>query len=310
MGYDLSEIKKFAIKSKLVKDPIVYFLAEGFGNYCFLIEENRRKYVLRIKKTNEEQFIDSLEREYVFLKYFNFKGIHFVPEVYYFDKTENFLIENFLEGKMVHQKDFTDVQIDLFAKQLHQLFNLDVDEFFEYCEKNNLRKFEIKSEIQTFKKYGLNRFKLFENSKFISKRIIEWLKDKLESNFKYLESIENSSENNLGFNWGDVQSKIIENEKGEMFFYDFEHVDLYSSGSLLDIKIHGKFSTKKFKYLVERYAYYFNKSKQFYLDEIVSQEKIIRVNDVVWAVMKWNETKEKKFEDLTYKRIQLVKNLE
>ena len=37
------------IQSSLVKDPEICFLAEGFGNYNYIAEENGKKFVFRIR---------------------------------------------------------------------------------------------------------------------------------------------------------------------------------------------------------------------------------------------------------------------
>lgn len=67
MTLSLKEVKEIILKSSLVTNPKVSFLAEGHGNSNYLIEENNKKFVFRVKKSNEIQFIDSLEREYTFL---------------------------------------------------------------------------------------------------------------------------------------------------------------------------------------------------------------------------------------------------
>jgi len=303
MDLDINKVKKLVIQSSVAKNPNISFLAEGFGNYNYLVEENDEKLVFRIKKNNGGQFDDSLEREYVFLKFFESQGIDFCPKVVYYNKEDNYLIEKFIEGIKISQKDFSNEQIDLFAKQLYELFSLNMDDFYNFCTNNSLRKFHYKSPIQSLKQYGFNRFKEAKKGN-IDNQVISWIKEKLDKNLKYLQSLEDSDK--FGFSWGDIQSSVIIDNFGKMNFYDFEYVSIAKSPGLDYIKIHGKFNDEQFDYLVDRYSYYSKQSKKSILKEIIKSEKIIRINDVVWAAMKWAETKENKFKQLTYKRIKLA----
>jgi hypothetical protein len=62
----IEEIKKLATKVPFLNKPEISYLSEGFGNYNYFIREGNARYVLRIKKSVEAQFQDSLEREYIF----------------------------------------------------------------------------------------------------------------------------------------------------------------------------------------------------------------------------------------------------
>jgi len=306
MKLNITKVRELIIQSPVVENPDVSFLAEGFGNYNYLVEENGEKLVFRIKKNNETQFDDSLEREYVFLKFFENQGIKFCPKVIYYNKEFNYLIEKFIEGKKVFQKDFSKRQIDILAKQLYQLFSLNIDDFFDFCSNNNLIKFHYKSPIQSLKQYGFNRFEEAKKGD-VDSEVISWIKERLEKNLKYLQSLEDSGK--FGFSWGDIQSSVIIDNSGQINFYDFEHVIIAKSPGLTYIKIHGKFNDTQFDYLVERYSYYSKESKKSILKGIINSERIIRVNDVVWAATKWAKTKEDKFKQLTYKRIKLADKL-
>lgn len=307
MDHDLDKIKEFAISSSLVDNPEVSLLDEGYGNYVFLIKENNKKFVLRIKKSKEVQFDDSLEREHSFLRYFESKGINFCPKTLYYNRPNNFLIQKFIKGEKIHQKEFSNEQIDLFAKQLYEMFSLSVDEFFDFCEREGLKKCKYNNPITSLKKYGFNRFKEAEKGD-VPKDVIEWMKIGLDENLKYLTGL-GAEAGRLGFSWGDVQSTVLIDDLGNMSFYDFEHAAISHAADLTYIKIHGKFDDSQFEYLVDRYCYYFGKDRGEVDEEILANEKIIRVNDVVWAAMKWAVEGGEKFKDLTYKRMVLAENL-
>ena len=50
MESNINKIRELIIQSSVVKNPDVSFLAEGFGSYNYLVEENGKKLVFRIKK--------------------------------------------------------------------------------------------------------------------------------------------------------------------------------------------------------------------------------------------------------------------
>lgn len=301
------ELIKLAAKSSLVTTPQVSFLAEGFGNENYLLEEDGEKYVLRLKKSTESQFLDSLEKENSFLKYFEHEGIDFCPKALYFDYDENFLIENFVEGELVSQRDFSNDQIDLFAEQLYKIFNLDVSGFTAFCKKNDLKFYEYIDPIESLRLYGFNRFKEVKEGS-LPKEIVKWIEKALEENLRYLENI-SETENKLGFAWGDIQSKLLIDSNGKMNFYDFEHASIAKSFGLSYIKIHGSFSDEQLDFLIDRCAHHFKYSRDILVLDMNANEKIVKTNDVVWAAMKWATTREKEYEDLTYRRIDLVKNI-
>ncbi|MCH7850882.1 MAG: phosphotransferase [Nanoarchaeota archaeon] len=306
MGPSLKKIKELSIKSGIVKDPIIKFLAEGNGNYNYIVEEDNKKYVFRIKKSTEKQFKDSLEKEYSFLKYFENEGINFCPKVIYYSKNHLFLMENFLEGTHVSQKDFTDKQIDTFASQLWQLFNLDTEKFHNFCKSEGIKDIQPIDPLMTLNIYGFNRFELVKNSKYkLEKKIIDWIEINLNKNKKYLEELK-SKNFKLSFSWGDIQSKVIINSNGLMQFYDFEHAQIYDGPGLSYIKIHGKFSKEQFKKLVESYSKHSNRSLELLNNGIKHSEKIIRVNDVIWAAMKWATTGKQFYMDKLNARIPLA----
>lgn len=257
--------------------------------------------MLRVKKAEEKQFTDSLEKEYVFLNYFKTNGIEFCPEVVYFDAEHNFLIETFLPGKNVSQADFSLEQIDRFVSQLHQLFNLDVLQFDSYCTENNFKKFRYQSPVESLELYGFERFEEIDSA-VVGSDVVNWISDKLNENLQYVQGIDVQTEK-LGFSWGDIQSKVIVDAAGDMFFYDFEHANIANSFGLPYIKIHGSFTEKQFSYLLQRCTHYFGKSESELIDEINKTEKIVRVNDVIWAAMMWSTERTEAFAKETSRRM-------
>lgn len=86
-------IKDIVQTAHIMREPAVSFLAEGYGNFTFLLQENDRKLVFRHSKNSEPQFSDSLASEYILLRYLHATGIECVPKaIYYHDATHPGLI--------------------------------------------------------------------------------------------------------------------------------------------------------------------------------------------------------------------------
>lgn len=303
MELSLDPVKELVVGTGLFMDPVVTFLSEGYGNYNYKITEDDTNFVLRLKKNNEEQFADSLQREFVFLRYFESQGIDFCPQVIFY-KEKAFLLESFLEGHEVLLTDLSKKQIDRFARQLYSLFSLGVEEFHRFCEENDFSRYEYESSADTVRIYGINRFEEIDKSK-VNNEVIEWIKGELDKN---IESFEGSSDSiGLGFSWGDIQTSVIIDESNNMYFYDFEYVNISNSPELSYIKIHGGFDDRKFDYLLERYCDYSGQEMSGILKQISKEEKITRICDVVWAAGKWAETGDEEYKEMTYERIHKYK---
>ncbi len=283
--------------------PLMSFLGEGFGNSNWLIKNNGQDFVIRIKKNKERQFMDSLEKEHSFLRYCEFKGIDFVPKSVYYDKEHNYIIESFLEGRKVTHDSFSKAQIELFVDQIYSISQLDTDEYLRFCRRNKLKSIKQVMPLDSLMKYGFNRFKEAKEGD-IDKQVIRWIDERLDQNLKAIKS--SRDYDNLGFVYGDIQPEVIIDDKGKMKFYDFEHISITQKINIAYIKVHGRFDSTQFDYLIDVYSKHFNKEKEWLIEKIIKDEKIIRVNDVVWAAMKWAVTKEERFKELTYKRIELA----
>lgn len=300
------EIVEKVKETGIVESPEVSYLAEGYGNKNYLVEEGDRKLVYRVKKDGEDQFADSLRREFTFLRYAEYSGLDFCPKVFFYDEEDGFLLEEYLEGEKVPLTDLSEEQLDQYAKQLAKLSGLDIEKFFEFCEENDLKEIEPDDEIEQLQKYGFNRFEEAKKGD-IPKEVIEWISRRLEENLSMLESAE---EKQKYFTWGDIPSNVIVDSAGNIKFYDFEHVAIVSGNTLSYIKIHGDLDEEQFDFLVKRYAVYSGQNERDMRERMQLEEKITRVNDVVWAAMKWAQTGEKKFEDLTYERMELAEEIE
>ncbi len=307
MKNSIVDIEKIIREENIFKNPKVSYFKEGFGNYNYLIESDGQKFILRVKKSTEEQFSYSLRNEFTFLSFLNFKKIKFVPQALYYSYKNNFLLEEFIEGDKISQKFFNSEQIKSFAKQICTLFNLNIQEFKDFCKENRLsfpKKFNQKKLLKT---YGFARFSEINKEK-VDKSLLTVVEREL---LKIEKEVKNSSnKEKYGISWGDVQSEVILGKNNILFFYDFEHMHISTENDLAYIKVHGKFNNRQFDYLVDSYIDYGKEKKEVILEKIKLNERLIRINDAVWSLMMWSKSENSKdqklFEKMTKKRIKFL----
>ncbi|MGM5480146.1 MAG: phosphotransferase [Nanobdellota archaeon] len=298
----LNKIKQ----SSLVSTPTITFLGGGYAHYNYLVTEHNNKYVFRIKHNKEQQFKDSLYKEYVFLTFFQNQNITFTPKTIEYNSRCDYMVESYLSGTPLSQRDFTDKQIDRFAYQLYQLFSLSIDKFKLFCKERGFSQFNPNNPLDLLQKYGFKRFDDIDKT-IVGEDVYQWIAVNLKKNKNFI--LEQEPAREYGFSWGDIQSTVILGDDGTMYFYDFEHASISTSPGLAYIKIHGAFTSNQFNYLVKRYAYHSKQPVKTLFEHISQDECIIRVNDVIWSARKWSQTKKEIYKKQTLKRMELAKSL-
>ncbi len=139
--------------------------------------------------------------------------------------------------------------------------------------------------------------------------IIDWIASHLKQSQENILTLKNEEPHIL---WGDIGGNFAIH-KGRVIMYDWEHSRVGSSTELAYIKIHTHFTDTQFNTFVTAYGRAAKVPLVKIREEIDREEKIIRVNDVVWAAMKWCENlHDKKQTDFyhlkTKKRIKLYED--
>lgn len=282
-------------------NPSISFLACGYGNDNYRIDDGDNTYVCRVKKTTE--FPDSLRNEYTLFLFLENQGYDFCPRAIHLNSEETILIESYITGDELRHEQFSDAQITQFAEQLYSLENLNISELHNFCTQNNLPQLPITTPVDSLQKYGFDRFNTV-NPDIVDSEIIEWLQTHLRACYDTVTSTINSEEPHV--EWGDVQGSVLLDQDSNMYFFDFEHAMIGYGTDLSYVKIHSSFSPQQFATLIKSYTELSNQSEAEVWRKITQEEQITRVNDVVWAAMKWSETNDKSFKTLTYERQKLV----
>lgn len=271
------------------------------------------KHLLRVKKIWNN---NSIEKEYIILKFMQENNLSFIPTPIFYNKEKWFMIEKFIDWEEIPLLDFNKEQIDFYIKQTYAMFDLKTDNFIEFCKKYNYDYFDIigkdksKKEnlLNDIKTYWIDVFKKIDKNK-IWKKNYNILEKKLNKNIEYVNSIKEEWWKNKKLRWlvwWDIQSTVIV-KNNKMYFFDFEYAWFWHNVSFSYLWIHWLLNNKKkLNEFIEKALKYENKTKKDILFQIASEEKITRVNDVMWAGMMYSETDDNKYLDIFNERLNLI----
>lgn len=273
--------------------------------------KNNKRYV--IKKGNDNKDLGAVNLTDVKVQTFlRQMGCDFVPEIIYWDKSQDFHIESYVGNQDIDFNDLNEAELTTFAKQLTLVHSFTIEQYTDFCKQNNFEKPEVSSPIDHLNIYGFDRFDIAKKL-CTDTKVIEWLDYNLRQNLKILQS-KNASSNTPHLRWGDI-GENLRKDKDKLYFIDWEFSELGYNSELSYIKIHSHLSLEKFNLLVSLYEKYSPevKTHKEILESINFSERLTRVNDVVWADMKWGQSELtediEKYKELTYKRIGLAESL-
>jgi len=309
----MNKIKKLLDKFYLTNgdflDCKIELVKSGHNRAVYLLTaENGKKYVA--KKGNESKDLGSSNLNDVRVQSFlKEMGCNFVPEIIYWDNENDFYIESFVGKEDIKFNNLNNEGLDVFAKQLAFVHSRSAEQYQQFSAKHGFDKPTIVSPIENLNIYGFARFEIVKQlcpDNYVKK----WLKTNLQEN---LVEIKNSSRTATAhIRWGDIGENLRRDES-KLYFVDWEFSELSFGTELSYIKIHSHLSHEKFNYLVSRYATHSGKTTKELFAGINPTEKITRVNDVVWAAMKWGQSEtaedKEKYKELTYKRIKLAEKI-
>jgi hypothetical protein len=303
-------LDKFYLTHEDFRDCKIELIKSGHNRTVYsLIAKNDKKYIA--KKGNASKDLGSSNLNDVkaqsFLKEM---GCDFVPEIIYWDSANDFYIESFVGKEDIACNNLDDKDLDTFAEQLVFVHSLSAKQYQKFSAEHGFDKPKIVLPLDNLNVFGFSRFEIVKEL-CPDNYVKDWLNTRLHNSLTYLQknSIMNESAH---LNWGDIGENLRKNDSS-LYFIDWELSRLGSGTELSYIKIHSHLSTEKFNYLVSRYAFYSGKTINELLTGIISTEKLTRVNDVVWAAMKWGQSEtaedKEKYKELTYKRIKMAEEI-
>ncbi|MDO8521619.1 MAG: hypothetical protein Q7S52_05890 [bacterium] len=302
------KLERYCQTLKGMRRVHVSLIKRGHNRSVYLLVVAGKKYVGRVGKKNNDGG-SSINNEVRMLKFFENAGITFTPKVLHYNKKLRISIETFVGTHLIHFKTFTPKDIDCFARQLTAIHKLPTKAFRGFCKKEGFPLPKTLSPKANLELFGVRRF-----AKAIKtcpdKKVLDWISVRLKKNIR--EVSRSNKQPPAHLIWGDIGDNT-QSGKGRVFFIDWEFATLRNSTELAYIKIHSHPSTSTFRTLVFAYAQYSKIPEKILWKEIEDEEKIVRVNDVIWAAMKWGEyastREEEHYRLLTYKRMKLFEQI-
>lgn len=284
---------KILIKNQIFKNPQVSKLSLGNNYQTFLLEEGNLKYVLRLplKKSNAK---NRLEKSYLILKFIEGEGVDFAEKNIFFDKNNNFLLTNYIEGKELSVRDLSSKQLVDFVDKILFLKNLSFEKFnnFTKKEKININLFENPSDRLLFLKR--ERFKNIKKNKkellsFNFFEFEEWFKANLMNLENYYCS-KKYRKKDIFFDHGDVAGANIILKNNSLFFIDWDNAKFTQDigFSLANIFFYcGDFSPQfieKFVSIYLKKAQSNDFNKKDLINDIEHGLKLIIFSGVLWSL--------------------------
>lgn len=303
----LEKLKRFIASIPELRNANISIIKEGHNRGVFLLKTGTSNLVARVEN-NTNDGGSSIDKELIFLSFLNQKQILFVPEIKYYSRLEKILIETFVAKKPLDFEKIALPKLSLFAEQLSTIHKIPASEFFTFCKERDFPQPKKLSDLANIQLYGVTHFRRAKKT-CPDNHIIKWIEPRL---LKNIEASRLIRRNNYHLIWGDIGTNLL-TFRNKLFFIDFEFSGVGLGSELSYIKIHSHLKPSSFKILVKKYSEFSGITISELYKEIRHEERIIRLNDVIWAAMKWGESvgseKEKEYKALTLKRIKLFKKL-
>lgn len=254
-------------------------LKEGQNAYVYKVTSNKNSFVVRVGY-KEKQSGSSLATSAKVLDALNkAKYKHSAQKILY-SQEQDILIETFLEGKSKKVEDFNDTELEYLVSALVSLYKIPIPD---------IHNIPFRSALEDIDVYGTQRLKIIQEKLPEEGELIEWLQSELDENIGLIKR--SSKEKNKPFLiHGDIGNNLlIQNDK--VVFFDWEHSRLSCQHELSYIKIHSHPSVEQLTYIVSSFSKKMESTEENLWREIQVGEKITRLGDVIWAAMRWGETK-------------------
>lgn len=304
----LSKLRTYCSVKPEFKHVVISLIKQGYNRDVYLLKVRNKKYVARVGLSTNDGG-SSIQNEVRMLSFLREEYISFVPEILHYDQNHNISIETFVGKHQSGMKTFNSAQLDLFARQLAIIHGLSIKQLRRFCKKEELPLFATRSEKASIIEFGVRRFARAVKT-CPDKKVIAWIAPLLETNVANASRKQQKITPHLV--WGDIGDNI-RTEKNNLYFIDWEFSTVGNSNELAYIKIHSHPSAASFRKLIHLYAQYSQISEDVLITQITIEEKTTRLNDVIWAAMKWGEAvgtpNESIFRKKTFERMKLFEKI-
>lgn len=308
------EAIKYITKLDLFSNFKLERLARGNNSEAFLIESQRKKYTLRVRR-EDSKHENRLQQHYINLKFLEAEGIDFAPKAAYFDETNNTMIATYLPGKSIIDEKLSEKQFAELARHIITVNKLSYLKYKKFCRQLGFKLIPLDTPARNIKIYATSRFDKVK--KYCPEdKIINWIKPRLKENINFSKSI-NWGPRHIGFNHGDLTGANILENKGKLIIIDWERSRFVYSREygLSYMCLHYNYFYENIDKLIKYLAKYAKRGELSLRQATYYSMKSIKVNDVIWAAQAYSELKRKnqrgwkKYQTMTYRRMREYEEL-
>ena len=306
------KLEKYCATVDILLNPKITLRKSGYNYDTYYLHTKTGSYVARVEKGKRDSG-SSLENANTVQMFFESKNIDFVPKNVKYDREKGIHVETYVGTRDISIKKLDTKLLDCFIKQLSIIHSFQYGEIQQFCIKNNFPVLRAETPLGNLKIFGIDRFKIVKKL-CPNKKIIAWIEPKLEHNISLLKGMKDKEKPFLRV--GDLTD--IRTDGTFVWIIDWEYTIILYEHELSYIKIHVRPPQEKFETMMKLYAEHSGMLVSDLYAETKIEERVTRLNDVIWAAMKWGETnngimkvgsnKGLSFEELTQKRIKLYED--
>lgn len=306
------KLEKYCATVDILLNPKITLRKSGYNYDTYYLHTKTGSYVARVEKGKRDSG-SSLENANTVQMFFESKNIDFVPKNVKYDREKGIHVETYVGTRDISIKNLDTKLLDCFMKQLSIIHSFQYREIQQFCIKNNFPVLKAETPLGNLQIFGIDRFEIVKKL-CPDKKIIAWIEPELEHNIFLLKGMENKGKPSLQV--GDLTD--ICTDGTSVWIIDWEYTTISYGHELSYIKIHVRPSKEKFGTMVKLYAKHSGMLVSDLYKGMEVSEQITRLNDVIWAAMKWGETnngimkvgssKGLSYEKLTVKRIKLYED--
>lgn len=305
----MDKIKDYISNIDNLKNFTIKLIHDGYNNTTYTLTKGSTKYMGHVSKGNITDG-SSLLNSFRLYKYLEENGYDFTPRVIFFAADLNILIETYVGERDIGTLNLKKNTLDTLIKQLVIVHSLDCEDFKTFCKSNNYGIPSIVTPVDVIKRFGVKRFEKVE-ALCPNSEVINWIDPRLENNIAIARTVVTSGNPNIV--WGHLGGDIRTGGE-KVWFIDAEYSLIGYERELAYLKIHGHPTPNEFEFMIKKYSEYSGIDQSELNERIKIEELITRVNDVIWAAMKWGENKNdskvsKKYEKLTFNRMKLYEEV-
>jgi len=262
----------------LANPTALQLIKRGQNATIYSVVAEGHTYVVRVGHSTKQSG-SSLERAFAVQQALFKNGYDHCAEVIMYDPVTDTSIERFAGGEQKPLPSYATAELDKFVTAVVNLHQFDT---------TLAQDVQIVNPLDDIKLYGIDRLALVRESLPQEQALVSFLETELNKNIDALKSHTSNVvkpfliHGDLGVNCLLQSDKVV--------LIDWEHARLSFRNELEYIKIHSHPTPEQFVYIVQKYSEMMGISISDLEKEIQLHEQVTRLNDVIWAAMRWGQT--------------------